>query len=124
MSDGIIIALITALGGALAGSIYQFARMRHDKKIGLAQQDLAEDDALAKRWEALARTQTESLIEPLRKQIELLEEKVGALEKDLSDSRIKYWRAINHVRALQSALIKHAPDATIPDPHPDITEDI
>jgi hypothetical protein len=120
------IALMTlVLGG---GGIAALLKVRHDKRMGVAQQETAEDAALSARWEAIIRTQTVSLLEPLQARLKDVESKVNALEEELAASRRKYWAAIAYVRILLTWISRHMPDdvehTQVPPPPANVVEDI
>jgi len=121
-----VIALLTALLGG--GGFAAFLKVRHDKRIGIAQQETAEDDALSNRWRAIIEAQTKSLLEPMTSRIVTLEAKVTSLEEELEASRRKYWSAITYVRSLLTWIARHLPpdfDSTqVPQPPAMLAEDI
>lgn len=129
-----LIASITGVLGILGGgTIMQLVNLRHTRRQDDAKQAVSEDDALAKRWEAIVRTQTEALIEPLQKQItdlgqkvEHLESQLDAARREASAERSKYWKAIGYARTLR-ALIDRFLDptsVTVPEAPADIIKDI
>lgn len=120
------IAILTlVLGG---GGIAALLKVRHDKCIGVAQQETAEDDALSNRWKSIIEAQTASLLEPMARRLATLEESVGKLEADLALSRRKYWSAISHIRTLYNWIARHLPDdiaqTQVPAPPATLAEDI
>lgn len=92
-----------------SGGVVAWRRLTHDKKIGVAQQETAEDDALSNRWKAIIEAQTKVLLEPMTSRIATLETKVGTLEADLEASRRKYWSAVTYIRQLLTWISRHLP---------------
>lgn len=101
-----ITVLTLLLGG---GGIGALLKVRHDKRVGIAQQEVAEDDALSNRWRAIIEAQTVSLLKPMQERIGTLETKVGSLEADLEASRKKYWSAVTYIRQLLTWITRHLP---------------
>jgi hypothetical protein len=122
LTPAITIVTILLGGGGLAALL----RLRHDKRIGIAQQETAEDDAISNRWKAIIEAQTQSLLEPMTRRLVTLEESVGRLETELGESRRKYWGAINHIRTLNNWIARHLPESIEQVPHPPaiLAEDI
>lgn len=120
------IAILTLILGG--GGIAALLKVRHDKRMGVAQQEAAEDDALSNRWKAIIEAQTASLLEPMTRRLVTLEEKVGTLESDLALSRRKYWSAISHIRTLYNWIARHLPEdvsqTQVPAPPATLAEDI
>lgn len=118
------VGLIVGLFGG--GTLTTLIQAKSDRKRGIGELEVAQDDAVAQRWQAIVNTQAESLISPLTKRIEDLEEDVVELRTKLDASMAKYWRAVTYIRKLQSYIIKHLPDGQKPPPDPpaDIAEDI
>ena len=123
---GPLITVVTLLFGA--GGIVAWRRLSHDKKIGVAQQEAAEDDALANRWKQIIDAQTATLLEPMTRRLVVLEEKVSTLEGELEASRRKYWSAVSYIRILLTWIARHLPpdieQTAIPTPPANVTEDI
>ncbi|UDL16236.1 membrane protein [Microbacterium phage Kozie] len=121
---GPVITVVTLLVGS--GGFVAWRRLSHDKRIGVAQQELAEDDALTERWKAIIETQTRVLLEPVTAELAALRVRFTALEGQLSESRRKYWSAIVHIRALNDWINKHLPDSVeqAPPPPATLAEDI
>lgn len=121
-----LITIITLLFGA--GGFVAWRRLSHDKKMGIAQQEVAEDDALAKRWQAIIEAQTKALLEPMTTRLKDVEDKVQRLEEELETSRRKYWSAVSYIRILLTWIARHMPDnieaTSIPTPPANVTEDI
>ena len=120
------IALLTiALGG---GGIAALLRLRHDKRMGVAQQEVAEDDALSKRWQTIIQAQTTALVEPLTARLVTLEGKVASLETELAESRRKYWAAVSYIRSLLTWITRHMPEdvgtTSVPQAPATVVEDI
>ena len=120
------IALLTlALGG---GGIAALLRLRHDKRMGVAQQETQEDDALSNRWKAIIEAQTVSLLTPMAERLKTLEGKVTTLETELAASRAKYWSAISYIRTLLTWIARHMPDSVeqtaVPPAPATVVEDI
>lgn len=112
--SAIVAALAVLFGG---GGVVALLRIRLDKKQGIAQQDLDENEAQAQRWKAIIETQTKNLLEPMEKRLEAAERKVVAVQKEvdgLRESLTKrtqmYWSAVNHIRRLYSWIKKHTPE--------------
>ena len=104
----VLIALVTGLLGS--GGVAAWLKIRHDKRVGIAAQEVIEDDALSNRWKAIIETQTKSLLEPMQKRLADLEGEVEKLKGDLEASRRKYWSAIAHIRTLYNWIARHLPD--------------
>ena len=104
--QAIVILFSVALGG---GGIAALVKARSDRKIGLAAQDTADDDALSDRYQDFIRIQTESLIEPLRVELAEVRAEVKSLKADLDESRKKYWVSIGYVRLLLTWINRHLP---------------
>ncbi|AWY05296.1 hypothetical protein QDA01_gp64 [Microbacterium phage Cinna] len=121
---GPAIAVVTVLLGG--GGLAALFRLRHDKRIGIAQQETAEDDALSNRWKAIIEAQTASLLEPMTRRLATLETTVGRLETELTDSRKKYWSAIGYIRSLNTWIARHLPESVeqVPTPPAVLAEDI
>lgn len=122
----VIIALITGLLGA--SGIGAWIKQRHDKQIGIAAQEVTEDDALTTRWRTLIETQTKALLEPMQKRLTDVEAEVARLNVELADSRRKYWSAISYIRTLLTWIARHMPDdiehTQVPHPPATVVEDI
>jgi hypothetical protein len=120
------ITIFTLLAGT--GGFVAWRRLAHDKKMGVAQQEVAEDDALAKRWQAIIEAQTKALLEPMTLRLKDVEDKVKLLEGELEASRRKYWSAVSYIRILLTWIARHMPDnieaTSIPTPPANVTEDI
>lgn len=127
-------AAVTLLVGLFGGgTITSIVQARTDRKKGIGELEVAQDDAIAQRWQAIVEAQAESLITPLDKRIdkmkaemEVMERKIESLETELTASRAKYWRAIMYIRRLQTYIIRHLPEGQLhpPDPPKDIADDI
>lgn len=107
---GPAIAVATILAGS--GGIVAWLRLRHDKRMGVAQADVAEDDALSNRWKAIIEAQTQSLLEPMATRLRDVEGKVERLETELAMSRRKYWSAVAYIRQLLMWIARHMPEDT------------
>ena len=122
----IAIWVVTFLFGS--GGIAALIKSRHDRNMGIAQQELSEDIASDSRWERLIEVQTKSLLEPLQKRLVEVEGKVESLENELAASRRKYWMAVSYIRQLLIWIAKHLPDdledTRVPDAPNTIIEDI
>lgn len=109
------IALLTiALGG---GGIAALLRLRHDKRMGVAQAEVAEDDALSNRWKAIIETQTTVLLEPMKHELATAKSDLADLKLEfkemkleLETSRRKYWSAISYIRSLLTWIARHMPE--------------
>ena len=115
--------IVALLGG---GGVVAWVRANHDHKIGVAQQEAAEDDALSARWESLIRAQTESLIKPLQEQVASLTTKVDELDESLRQTQRRYWKSITYIRTLLTWVGRNLPhgSSTPPDPPEEIQSDI
>lgn len=124
------LAPLIAIAGLLLGSggIVAWRRLTHDKRIGIAQQETVEDDSLSNRWKAIIEAQTKVLLDPMTNRIGTLEDKVGALERELEESRRKYWSAVTYIRQLLTWISRHLPsgleDTQVPAPPATVVEDI
>lgn len=120
------IAILTIL--LSSGGIVAWRRLNHDKKLGIAQQEQVEDDALSNRWKAIIEAQTTSLLAPLQNRLSIMEQRVTSLEAELALSRRKYWSAISHIRTLYNWIARHMPDdieqTQVPAPPVTLAEDI
>lgn len=118
-----ITILTLVLGG---GGIAALLKVRHDKRMGVAQQETAEDDALSNRWKNIIEAQTVSLLTPMSTRLATLEETVTRLEGELSESRKKYWGAIGYIRTLNNWIARHLPESVeqVPPPPAVLAEDI
>lgn len=118
-------AFVAGLGGVAA-----LLRVRVDKKVGVAQQEVAEDDAITERWKSIIQVQTESLLKPMQEEITKHAGKIAELETKLERSQQKYWGAVSYIRNLLMWINRHLPadsvDETtqIPGPPAIIVEDI
>jgi hypothetical protein len=133
--SSLIGTLTILLGG---GGLAALMKVRHDKRMGIAQQEAARNDAVATQWEAMSKAQSEhwqgiiekqtkSLLEPLSRELAELRERVAALQADLNARQQKYWTAITHIRMLYSWISTHLPDAdgaSVPEPPAMLAEDI
>lgn len=118
------IAILTlVLGG---GGVAALLKVRHDKRMGVAQQETAEDDALSNRWKNIIEAQTVSLLTPMSTRLATLEVTVTRLEGELSESRKKYWGAIGYIRTLNNWIARHLPESIeqVPPPPAVLAEDI
>lgn len=120
------IAILTLLLGG--GGIGALLKVRHDKRMGVAQQEVAEDDALSNLWKAIIEAQTKSLLEPLTTELADLRGRFTVLEGELALSRRKYWSAISHIRTLYTWISRHLPEdfeaTKIPEPPATLAEDL
>lgn len=121
------ITVATLLLGS--GGIVAWRRLTHDKRIGVAQQETAEDDALSNRWKAIIETQTKVLLEPMQVQLAEVKAEVREVKADLEASRRKYWSAITYIRNLLTWIGRHTPLADLettqpPQPPAALAEDI
>ncbi len=121
---GPLIAIASLLLGG--GGIAAFLRLRHDKRLGVAQQETVEDDALSNRWKAIIETQTKVLLEPMQEQIGELKTEVAGLKSEVAESRRKYWGAIGYIRTLNNWIARHLPESIeqVPPPPAVLAEDI
>jgi hypothetical protein len=110
------IAFLTiALGG---GGIAALLRLRHDKRMGIAQQETTEDDAISNRWKAIIETQTKVLLEPMREELSATKSDLAGvkvemreMKAELEASRRKYWSAISYIRSLLTWIARHMPES-------------
>lgn len=125
------VTLAVALFGG--GAAAQFFRLRHDKRLGIRNQDLAEDTAAEEWWQNRLKAQADLLVEPLRRElgeqrdeVRDLRNEVRDLRAEVSHVRTRYWRAINLIRALYAWIDRYGYDVGVerPQPHPDISQDI
>jgi len=120
-----ILAVLTLIFGG--GGVAAILKARYDKKIGVAQQENAEDDSISIRWQRIIEAQTASLVGPLQKRLAEVEEKVKTLENELTETRAKYWKAVKYIRTLMSWITIHVPaddSKTPPIPPAEVVEDI
>lgn len=121
-----LITVATLLLGS--GGVVAWRRLTHDRRIGVAQQETAEDDALSNRWKLIIEAQTKSLLEPLQTRLRDVEAKVGDLETELAASRKKYWSAVAYIRTLYNWIARHLPEdieqTQVPAPPATLAEDI
>ncbi|QDH93285.1 hypothetical protein QC999_gp65 [Microbacterium phage Cressida] len=119
-----LITVVSLLLGG--GGLAALFRLRHDKRLGVAQQETAEDDALSNRWKAIIEQQTVSLLTPMATRLQTLETTVTRLETELTDSRKKYWSAIGYIRSLNTWIARHLPERMeqVPPPPNVLAEDI
>lgn len=120
----VIIAALTAVGGG--GGVAAIIKARADRQAGVDSHELAEDDALQKRWQAIAEAQLELLLTPLREEVARLREEVAAVRTESAAVQTKYWKAINYIRTLSSWIARHVtdPELTPPVPPADVVGDI
>lgn len=121
-----IITILTLLLGS--GGLVAWRRLTHDKRLGIQQQELAEDDAFSARWKAIIETQTTTLLEPMQKRLGDVETEIRTVKTELEESRRKYWSAISHIRVLYTWISRHMPEGLeqtqIPEPPATLAEDI
>jgi hypothetical protein len=122
----VLIAIVTGLLGS--GGVAAWMKQRHDKKVGIASLEAAEDEALANRWRAIIETQTKALLEPMQKRLADVEAEVTTLKVELEGARRKYWSAISYIRTLLTWIARHMPDdveqTQVPSPPTTVVEDI
>lgn len=124
LAGTVVIALFSA------GGVVAWRRLSHDRKVGIAQQEVVEDDAEAARWKSLIEMQTRSLLEPALQRISNLEQSVERLEAELAATRRKYWMAISYIRTLLTWIDRHLnlvedlEVTAIPNPQAELVEDI
>lgn len=86
---------------------------------------VAEDRAEDEHWTAIVKTQTEAIVEPLRREVEGLRAEVSTLRTEVELVRTRYWRAIAHIRALATWIHRHSPEPVgLPTPPAEIANDI
>lgn len=120
------LGFLSALVGS--GGVVAIYKARHDRKAGVAQQELDEGEAISAHWRSIIETQTKSLLEPMQKRLGEVEDEVKVVKVELAKSRQKYWSAISHIRTLYTWISRHLPpevEATqIPEPPAALVEDI
>lgn len=123
---GSVTALLVVLLGS--GGFVAWRRLAHDKKMGVAQQEAAEDDAISNRWKAIIEVQTKALVEPLTARLATVEDEVKKLNVELEASRRKYWSAITYIRSLLAWIARHLPEdietTQVPQAPATVVEDI
>lgn len=119
-----VIGILSILLGG--GGVVALYKARKDAKLGIRQQETAEDAAWDERWKGIIKAQTESLLQPLQAQVDRQGAKIAQLETELGSLRTRYWRSIHHIRDLLAWIAKHLPDADPPPPvtPADIADDI
>lgn len=118
----IILSLAAGSGGVVA-----WLRLRHDRRMGIAQQESTEDDAISNHWKSIIEVQTKSLLEPMTSRLQTLEGKVTTLEGELLESRRKYWSAITFLRTLYTWIARLPADvdtSSVPQPPANLAEDM
>jgi len=134
-----LLALVGASGGAVGlvalvtlGPTVRKARAEARR----AEVDIAitEDAAEDSHWQAIVeaqQAQVKALMEPLERrvtqqdqQIERLQDRIEALEKALEGVRVRYARAIDHIRDWRFWRAQHAPHIPAPTPPAEISADI
>ena len=106
--SAIISALVTALLGT--GGIAAWKKARDDRKKGIDDGVRADFDAVNARALAMLDAQVAHLITPLTARLEELEREIETLTKKFEDQKSKYWKAIIHIRHLDTWISKHLPD--------------
>lgn len=115
-----VLSLLFGSGGAVA-----WRKMRNDSKLGVAQQETAEDDAISARWKAIIETQTKVLLEPMQGEIASLKREMGDLQEALKLAHRKYWSAIGYIRSLYALIARHELEQDkVPAPPAILAEDI
>lgn len=121
---------VSTLGAILfgGGGLVAWRRLNLDRKVGIAQQEVAEDDALSKRWREIIESQTINLLQPLTLELKETKDEVKLIRQELEKSRQKYWSAISHIRTLYSWTARNLPDhlehTEIPPPPAALAEDL
>jgi len=122
--------LSIVFGGGGVAALY---KARKDHRLGVRQQETAEDAAWDERWKGLIKAQAEAVVAPLERRVtaqgQLIEQqgrKIETLETELGSLRTRYWRSIHYIRDLLAWIAKHMPNADPPPPvtPADIAEDI
>ena len=124
------IAFLTLLLGS--GGVVAYRRLKLDRQMGVAAQEISEDDAQSARWQKIIEAQTESLVMPLRDRLREVSGELSELEKgqktlhaEVAMTRTKYWRAIQYVRTLHTWIrARHGHDVEPPPPPAEIAGDI
>lgn len=118
-----LMALLGLIFGG--GGVAAIMKARYDRAQGVAALEVTEDDAISARWQSIIEAQTESLVKPLRERLVEVEDKVKALEADLTAIRSRYWKAIAHIRVLMTWIRSHIGTShDAPAPPAEIAEDI
>lgn len=122
----VVIAVVTGLLGS--GGVAAWLKIRHDKRIGVASQEVAEEEALSNRWRAIIETQTKALLEPMQKRLADVEVELALMKQELEASRRKYWSAISYIRTLLTWIARHIDsdieNTEVPKPPTNVVEDI
>ena len=83
-----VLSVLLGSGGAVA-----WYQARADSRRGVRDLEIAEDAAASARWQAIVKTQTESLLEPLMKRVGALEVEVAELRREKTEweRRERLW---------------------------------
>lgn len=131
-SVAIPLAVVLFGGGGLAAIL----RARSDAKIGVADQENAEEDSQSDRWKAIIEVQTRAVIEPLERKVAALDSKVTAQDQEiqslkalLEEATSRYWKAVGYIRTLITWINRNTPEdvlerTDVPDPHDDLAKDL
>lgn len=116
---------LVAVGGLVGGlfgggGIATYVQARTDRRKSVGEMEVSKNDAISAQWQAIVKTQTESLVAPLRESIREMEEEMDGLKGELHDSRAKYWRAVTYIRKLQTYIIRHLPEGQAKPPEPPV----
>lgn len=123
-----LISVTSLLVGS--GGVATILKVRADKALGVAASETTEDDALTKRWEALADAQLKSLLEPLQAEMKTLRDGQATLQASLESRNRSYWSAIKHIRSLNAWIARQVYSNTLtsheplPEPPGDLLEDL
>lgn len=132
--DSALFAALSMAGGVVtvAGGVVvwvklapEIRKLRSEARKTDVDAAVAEDRAEDEHWAAIVRAQTEAVVQPLRQEVDGLRAEVSSLRTEVELVRTRYWRAINHVRALLSWIHRHHPDPTgLPSAPVEIANDI
>ena len=117
-----VTAVLTLLLGG--GGVAAIMKARYDRSLGIATQEMSEDDALAARWEKIIEAQTKSLVDPLRVRLGEVETAQKQCAADLLAAERRYRSALTYIRMLTAWIRGRMTDADPPAPPADIAGDI
>jgi len=126
----VIGVIVTLLGAATSLTALwllprQIKKLRADTtKVDAETENVNADTAVMvatgedQHWLGIIKTQTESLVEPMQKRLDVLEAQVAKLEEDLMKSRQLQRSAIGYIRLLLRWVNQHLAEVTEPVPPP------
>lgn len=126
---GLIVTLLGAATSVTALILLprQIKKLRSDTtKVDAETENVNADTAVMvatgedQHWLGIIKTQTESLVEPMQKRLDVLEAQVAKLEEDLSQSRQLQRSAIGYIRVLLRWVNQHLAQVTEPIPPPPV----